>query len=155
MASPAPARKTRPPTLPHRQPDPFERAATMSIHESGTSPSSAFANPFALNAFGASAPRSSEFADHYARYARESAQLMQQISMKAPQLASVLEQLNEGSAQRRIDLDPQPAGADGAASGGAGLLGNAAGALRKVLQHALPGGRALLQMKLIKNKRQA
>ena len=103
------------------------------------------------------------FAEQYARYARESADLMQQISAKAPQLATVLEQLNEGCNSRRIELASPVQAPDRrrllAARGPRGsLLDTAAG----LLSHAFPGVaplfhgcRAFLQLKMIKNNRQA
>ncbi|MCI1005881.1 hypothetical protein [Herbaspirillum sp. C7C8] len=127
----------------------------MSATESSARPSSVFANAYALNAFG-NAPRAEEgadFVEHYARYARESAELLHQISMKAPQLASVLEQLNEGSLAQRIALADDEAKAS-APQRRTRLREKAGHALAGVAS-LLQGCRALLQMKMIKNNRQA
>ena len=109
----------------------------------------------------ASKSEAPSFAQQYARYARESADLMQQISAKAPQLATVLEQLNEGCSQRRIEL-AAPAPVQRRRRAGrrpeGSLLDTAAG----LLSHAFPGVaplfhgcRAFLQLKMIKNNKQA
>ncbi|BEV16059.1 hypothetical protein HBDW_28470 [Herbaspirillum sp. DW155] len=135
----------------------------MSATEPSARPSPVFANAFAMNAFGAApkAAQAAEFAEHYARYARESAQLLQQISMKAPQLASVLDQLNEGSLPQHIELAAEETAAplqEQRRKPRASLLETVATAL----SHAFPGVaslfhgcRALLQLKMIKNNRQA
>ncbi len=103
------------------------------------------------------------FAQQYARYARESADLMQQISAKAPQLATVLEQLNEGCSQRRIELastaqTPVQRRRYAGRRPDGSLLDIAA----SLLSHAFPGVaplfhgcRAFLQLKMIKNNKQA
>ncbi|NUT61819.1 hypothetical protein [Herbaspirillum sp. C9C3] len=125
----------------------------MSATESSARPSSVFANAYALNAFG-NAPRAEEgadFVEHYARYARESAELLHQISMKAPQLASVLEQLNEGSLAQRIALADDEASAPQRRPRLREKAGHALAGVASLLQ----GCRALLQMKMIKNNRQA
>ncbi|MBP0599442.1 hypothetical protein J8I26_15095 [Herbaspirillum sp. LeCh32-8] len=122
-----------------------------------------FANSFALLAFSARRESGKQvdvsFAEAANQHARESAQLLRQISVKAPQLASVLEQLNEGSAPERVQFDEQAAQNEsrGRFSGGA-MLDAAAG----LLSHAFPanaplfhGARAFLQLKMIKNKKQA
>ncbi|WP_420105303.1 hypothetical protein, partial [Herbaspirillum huttiense] len=140
-----------------------KRAAIMSATETSARPSPVFANAFALNTFG-TAPQAAEgadFVEHYARYARESADMLHQISMKAPQLASVLDQLNEGSLPQRIALvDEQAAAAVPATrrQPRASLLETAAHALSHAFPGVAPlfqGCRAFLQMKMIKNNRQA
>ncbi|MBG7619907.1 hypothetical protein I5R65_10570 [Herbaspirillum sp. AP02] len=138
----------------------------MPTQEPSAPQPTAFANPYALSAFGAAPRRDADFADHYASYARESAQLMQQISLKAPQLAAVLEQLNEGSVQRRIELDSASASTAEPALPSQVRSRRPHGSLldttASLLSHAFPGVaplfhgcRAFLQMKMIKNNRQA
>ncbi|WP_288392806.1 hypothetical protein [uncultured Herbaspirillum sp.] len=124
----------------------------MPSTESSARQTPSFANSFALHAFGTAAQDQggAEFAEHYARYARESAQLMQQISMKAPQLASVLEQLNEGSLPRKIDLAQPSTGTEPGARG-AGLLQAIAGFCHRTLASVA----LLLQPKMFKNNKQA
>lgn len=123
-----------------------------------------FANPYALSTFATGARGGEEFARQYARYAQDSAALMEQIAQKAPQLAAVLDQLTEASLQRRVDLDAAasaplaPAQSAARSRPQGSLLDTAAG----LLSHAFPGVaplfhgcRAFLQMKMIKNNNQA
>ncbi|KAF1048836.1 MAG: hypothetical protein GAK35_00102 [Herbaspirillum frisingense] len=125
-----------------------------------------FANSFALLSFGAGRDEDGtaraageDFGQQYAQYVRESAQLMRQISDKAPQLASVLDQLNEGCATARVEFDEPPQGAlRRRVLGNGATLDTAAG----FLSHAFPGAAplfhgclAFLQLKMIKNKKQA
>lgn len=122
-----------------------------------------FANSISLLAFNARRGNGKQvdasFAQAANQHAREAEQLLRQISVKAPQLTSVLEQLNEGSASQRVEFDEQALRAEpqGRFDGGA-MLDAAAG----FLSHAFPanaplfhGCRAFLQLKIIKNKKQA
>lgn len=138
----------------------------MPTHEPSAQQPTAFANPYALSAFGTPPQRDADFADHYARYARESAQLMQQISLKAPQLAAVLEQLNEGStqhSQHRIEFDAVPSQTGPSHTSRPGRpSGSLLDTTASLLSHAFPGVapffhgcRAFLHLKMIKNNRQA
>jgi hypothetical protein len=135
----------------------------MSAIQTSARPSPVFANAFALNAF-APAPQAADGADlaeHYARYARESADMLHQIAVKAPQLASVLEQLNEGSLPQRIELVDEPArpvAQEPPRQPRTSLLETVAHALSHAFPGVAPlfqGCRAFLQMKMIKNNRQA
>jgi len=135
----------------------------MSAIQTSANPSPVFATAFALNAFGPApqAAGGADLAEHYARYARESAEMLHQISVKAPQLASVLDQLNEGSLPQRIELvDEQalPVAQEPHRPPRISLLETAAHALSHAFPGVAPlfqGGRAFLQMKMIKNNRQA
>lgn len=135
----------------------------MSATESSARPSFVFANAFALHTFGGApqAAQGAEFAEHYARYAQESAQLLQQISMKAPQLASVLDQLNEGSLPQHIELAAEETATplqEQRRKPRASLLETATNALSHAFPGVAPlfhGCRAFLQLKMIKNNRQA
>jgi hypothetical protein len=90
-----------------------------------------------------------------ATHAREAAQLLRQISIKAPQLASVLEQLHEGSAGgRRIEFSEQAQEAAPRERCGA-VLDMTAGVLSQAFPAAAPlfhGCRTFLQLKLVKKK---
>lgn len=130
-----------------------------------------FAGSFSLLSFGArrdsgkasagSEATAASLAQQAQQHAQESAQLLRQISVKAPQLASVLEQLTEGSAAQRIafaDDETPPRAASMRRFNGGSVLDAAAG----LLSHAFPanaplfhGCRAFLQLKMIKNKKQA
>ncbi len=114
-----------------------------------------FATQFALHAFASSPKGGEDFAEQYARYARDSAQLLQQISEKAPQLAAVLDQLNEGCTQRDIDVGQADAPATPRARNmlqtALGLPGQFAAGIAALLHD----GRMLLAMKMIKNNKQA
>ncbi|OWY29891.1 hypothetical protein [Herbaspirillum robiniae] len=128
-----------------------------------------FANSFALFSFSGrrdgDAPKAANTAsllvEEARQHAHDSAQLLREISVKAPQLASVLEQLNEGSAPARIEFDEAPAGNGNTSArrfGAARVLETVTG----LLSHAFPanaplfhGGLAFLQLKMIKKKKQA
>jgi hypothetical protein len=132
---------------------------------------SPFANSFALLSFGArrdggklaggSEAAAAALAQEADRHAQESALLLRQISAKAPQLASVLDQLHEGGVEF-VERDEQPS----QPSRGESLRRFNRGSLLDVaagfLSHAFPanaplfhGCRAFLQLKMIKNKKQA
>lgn len=135
----------------------------MSAIQTSANPSPVFANAFALNTFGPTPPAAggADLAEHYARYARESAEMLHQISVKAPQLASVLDQLNEGSLPQRIELVDEQAPTVAQAPRRPpriSLLETAAHALSHAFPGVAPlfqGCRAFLQLKMIKNNRQA
>lgn len=121
-----------------------------------------FANSFALLAFHAHRDGGKQvdtsFAQAANQHQRDSAQLLQQISAKAPQLASVLDQLNEGSAPAHVEFAEPVQGQGKRRFNGGSMLDVAAG----FLSHAFPanaplfhGCRAFLQLKLIKNNKQA
>ncbi|WP_225203401.1 hypothetical protein [Herbaspirillum sp. alder98] len=70
-----------------------------------------FTSPRALFAPGAAARHHDaemEAIDQMSAHTQESVQLLRQISIKAPQLAAVLDQLEEGGASHRIEFTDAP-----------------------------------------------
>jgi hypothetical protein len=70
-----------------------------------------FTSPRALLAPGAAHHQDIEMEaiDQMSAHAQESVQLLRQISIKAPQLAAVLDQLEQGGAAHRIEFTEAPA----------------------------------------------
>lgn len=90
-------------------------------------------------------------------HARQSQQLLRQISLKAPQLASVLDMLNEGQTPGRVEFADEPAPAPRRRFG-ASALEAAAGLLRQAFAGAAPlfhGCKPFLQLNIVKKKKQA
>ncbi|WP_156226270.1 hypothetical protein [Herbaspirillum chlorophenolicum] len=95
--------------------------------------------------------------DDMAAHAQESMQLLRQISIKAPQLASVLELLNEGNLERRITFDDRLAPVPGKhrLHAGSALLDMATGLLSQAFPGAAPlfhGCLAYLRLKTTEKK---
>ncbi|EJN06942.1 hypothetical protein [Herbaspirillum sp. YR522] len=91
--------------------------------------------------------------DQISAHTQESVQLLRQISIKAPQLAAVLDQLEQGGSTQRIEFTAAPAAPRLARSGS--MLDITAGLLSNAFPTAAPlfySCRTYLHLKLLKKK---